>query len=553
VADIDVGRLAASLKAPADVFRNPDLRRLELAWAAMSFATWSFAIALAVYAFDVGGAAAVGLVAVLRLLPGAFAAPFAGLLGDTHSRRGVLIQSAAATAGTLAVATVAAAVDGPAAIVFAAAAAFAVATSAFQPVQSALLPLVSRTPQELAAANVALSAMDNCGFLVGAVGAGVLLAIGDPQLVFGFAAVAAAICSLVLLGVTRDRRPDYIDQPRLGQVARETLSGAATVFAEPGLRLLGTTLTLLVFFEGCVDVLVVVLALDLLGLAESSIGYLNASWGIGALLAGAALAVMLQRHSLSLGIGAGSVGIGAAGVLVAAWPTTVSAYAALAVFGVGYTLVEVAGKTFLQRLGSDEKLARVFGFLETSRLVAMAAGSIAAPLLIELFGVRGALLAVGALLPVFAALRWGPLHAFETRAPVDSHSYSLLRKASIFEPLPVDTLERLCHDLTPLEVATGVEIISEGERGDLFYLISDGEVEVIEKGSLRRVQGDGESFGEIALLRDVPRTATVRATRRTRLLTLERGQFITAVTGYPRSKQLTEAVVEARLLGEPGG
>jgi MFS family permease len=544
---MDVARLAASLKAPADVFRNADLRRLELAWAAMSFATWSFAIALAVYAFDVGGAAAVGVVAVLRLLPGAFAAPFAGLLGDTHSRRGVLVGSAAATAATLAVATLAAAADGPAAIVFGASAAFAVATSAYQPVQSALLPLVSRTPQELGAANVALSAMDNGGFLVGAAGAGVLLAIGSPQLVFGFAAVAAAGASLVLLSVTRDRRPDYVAQPELRHVVRQTVSGASALLADPGLRLLGAMLTVLVFFEGCVDVLVVVIALDLLGLAESSVGYLNVSWGVGALAAGAALAMMLQRHSLSMGIGAGSLAIGVAGAVVAAWPTTVNTYAALAIFGVGYTLVEVAGKTFLQRLGSDEKLARVFGFLETSRLAAMAAGSITAPLLVELFGVRGALLAIAMLLPLLAILRWGPLHAFETRAPVDADRYSLLRKASIFEPLPVDTLERLCHDLTPLEVATGAEIITEGERGDLFFLISDGEVEVMEKGALRRVQRDGESFGEIALLRDVPRTATVRATRQTRLLSLERDQFIAAVTGYPRSKQLTDAVIEERL------
>jgi MFS family permease len=547
VPDPDVGRLAASLRAPVDVFRNPDLRRLELAWAAMSFATWAFAIALAVYAFDVGGAAAVGVVGVLRLLPGAFAAPFAGLLGDTHSRRGVLLGSAAATAGTLAVATVAAVAGGPAAIVFGATAAFAVVTSAYQPVQSALLPLVSRTPQELSAANVALSAMDNSGFLAGAVGAGVLLAIGDPELVFGCAAIAAASSFLVLIGVKRDRRPDYVDVPEPGQVVRETMSGGSTLVADPGLRLLGATLTLLVFFEGCVDVLIVVVALDLLGLAESSVGYLNASWGVGALAAGAALALMLQRHSLSVGIGAGSLMIGAAGILIAAWPSTATAYAALAVFGGGYTLVEVAGKTFLQRLGSDEKLARVFGFLETSRLAAMAAGSITAPLLVELFGVRGALLAIATLLPLLAVLRWGPLHAFETGAPVDSDRYSLLRKATIFEPLPVDTLERLCHDLTPLEVARGVEIITEGEHGDLFFLISDGEVEVIERGEVRRVQRDGESFGEIALLRDVPRTATVRATRQTRLLSLERDQFIAAVTGYPRSRQLTDAVIEERL------
>jgi MFS family permease len=176
VLDRDVGGLVASLKAPVAVFRNPDLRRLEPAWAAMSFATWSFAIALAVYAYDAAGAAAVGLVALLRLLPGAVAAPFAGLLGDTHSRRKVLVTSFAATAVVLAAATVAAATGRAPAIVFCTAAGFAVAMAAYPPVESALLPQLARTPQELSAANVALSAMDNAGFLVGAIAACLLCA-----------------------------------------------------------------------------------------------------------------------------------------------------------------------------------------------------------------------------------------------------------------------------------------------------------------------------------------------------------------------------------------
>ena len=245
----------------------------------MSFATWAYAIGLGVYAFDVGGAAAVGLVALLRLLPGALAAPFAGLLGDTYSRRNVLIASAAATAAVLAASGAAVAADGAPAIVFAAAAAFALVTAAYLPVQAALLPLLARTPQELSAANVVLSAMDNIGFVGGAMGAGLLLALSGPESVFAIAGGLAAAATLLLWRIARDERPDYVQEPEPGEVLRQTLSGASTILADRGLRLLVATLTALVFFEGMIDVLVVVAALDLLDLGEGSVGYLNAAWG----------------------------------------------------------------------------------------------------------------------------------------------------------------------------------------------------------------------------------------------------------------------------------
>jgi MFS family permease len=535
------------LRAPAAVFRNPELRRVELAWAAMSCATWAYAIGLGVYAFDEYGAAGVGLVAVLRLLPGALAAPFAGLIGDTHSRRTVLVASASATALVLALSAAATAAGNAPAIVLVGAAAFALVSCAYLPAQSALLPQLARTPQELSAANVALSVMDNGGFLVGAMGAGVLLALGGPETVFALASVLAGGGAVLLAGLRQDERPDYVERPRLAQVVRQTRAGGAAVLADDGLRLLVATLTLIVFFEGMVDVLVVVAALDLLDLGESSVGYLNAAWGIGALAAGAVAAVLVHRGRLARGIGVGAFVVGVAGGLVAGWVAPVAAYLGWTLFGGGYTLVEVAAKTFLQRLASDEVLARVFGFVETTRLAAMAAGSIVAPLLVALLGTRGALLAAGALLPLFAVARWRALHAFETGTPVDRRRYDLLRNTAIFQPLPVATLERLCRDVKPLEVTAGTEVITQGEVGDLFYLIDEGEVAIIEGGVRRCVECEGGWFGEIALLRDVPRTASARATQTTRMFTLEREQFIAAVTGYPRSRQLTDEVIDGHL------
>ena len=153
---------------------------------------------------------------------------------------------------------------------------------------------------------------------------------------------------------------------------------------------------LLIFFEGTADVLVVIMALDLLHLSEGSVGFLNAGLGIGALVGGAGLSLLLERGRLVLALAGGASSSGSAPHLPAAWPVAFAAYAGWIGVGLGYTLVEVAAKTLIQRLGSDETLGRVVGSLESARLAAMASGSIGASLLVELLGVRGALLALGA-------------------------------------------------------------------------------------------------------------------------------------------------------------
>jgi MFS family permease len=540
-------QVTSSFRAVAAAFGNPDLRRLQIAWAGMSFSVWSFAIAVGVYAFQIGGPTAVGLVGLVRLLPGALAAPFAGLVADRHSRRAVLVVSALASAVVLGGAALVAAMSAPAAVVFTLAGAVTVVSSAYLPAEGALLPFVARAPQELSAANVAHSAMDSTGFLVGSVLTGVLLATTTPEVVFAAASVVAVLTALVLMGVGRDERPAYVDDSELSGVLRQTAFGVRALLSHPGLRLVGALLTVLAFFEGAADVLVVVLALDLLGLAQGSVGYLNAGWGFGALVGGAALAMLLDRGKLASGLVLGSVATGVAMALAGAWAVPAAAYAAWIGIGIGFTVVEVTGRTLLQRLGSDEVLARVLGFMETSRLAAMALGAITAPVLVALLGARGAVVAVAGLLPLFAALRWESLRAYEIGAPVAERPYALLRENTIFAPLPVATLERLSRDLVPVEADRGGEIITQGDRGDRFYVIDSGEVEVFEDGVLCRTQRNGDAFGEIALLRNVPRSATVRATRMTRLLALDRDHFIGAVTGHLRSRQAAERVAGARL------
>ena len=150
--------------------------------------------------------------------------------------------------------------------------------------------------------------------------------------------------------VGRDERPDYAHDSGLSGALRQTRVGFHSLWTDPPLRLLGSAFTILVFFEGAADVLVVVVALQLLGLAQGSVGYLNAAWGVGALVGGAVLALLFHRGNLSAGLVVGALVAGVAMALPGAWPVAVAAYAGWIGMGIGYTFVEVTARTLLQRL-----------------------------------------------------------------------------------------------------------------------------------------------------------------------------------------------------------
>jgi MFS family permease len=526
-------------------FENRDLGLLGTARIGLSFASWSFAIALGVYGFEAHGVVGAGLVALVRLLPGAISSPFAGLVADNYPRRTVLLASAALMAAILAGAAIAAGLDAPTGVVFVFPALFAVASSGYAPAEAAMFPLLARTPQELSASNVNHSAMENAGFIAAAISTGLLLTATSPGVVFAVAAAVTALTVVLLAFVRRDQRPEYEDEELAG-VARELSRGARALIFHPALRLSSLTLILLLLFEGFADVILISLALELLHLGEGAVGFLNASWGIGALVGGAALALMLDRGHLVAAIAGGSILLGAATMLPGFVPEEWTSYLAWFGIGIGFTFVEVAGKTLMYRLASDETMGRVISALEAGRLLAMALGSLGAIVLVEWLHPDGALIVLGALMPVFVVVCWARLRSYEIGAPVAEGPYHLLRDNSIFAPLPIATVERLSHDLVPVEFDAGHEVIVQGDHGDRFFLIESGQVEVFENGAFRRNEGPGESFGEIALLHDVPRTATVRTIEPTRLLTLEREQFLTAVTGHRRSKQLAGGVVEDR-------
>ncbi|MBI4171370.1 MAG: cyclic nucleotide-binding domain-containing protein [Actinobacteria bacterium] len=531
-----------SARVLRDVLRNPELRRLELAWVGSVLGHWSYVVALAVYAYREGGAAAVGVVGVIRMFSGALGAPLMSTLGDRFRRERVMLSADLVRAGLMGGAAALIAADGPAAAVYAIAAAATVVGTSFRPAQAALLPSLARTPAELTAANAASSTVESIGSFAGPALGGLVLAVSGIEAVF-LVNAASFVWSALLVsrirsgasGAPRERakRPSFV---------RGLGEGGRALAGEPDARVLVALYCAQTLVAGALNVLIVVSALELLERGTAWVGFLNSMVGIGG-LAGSLVALgLVSRLRLAGDFATGLALFGGPLVLLAVWPEPAAALVLLVAVGVGNTLVDVSAVTLLQRAAPEEALARVFGLLESLLLAAIGLGALIAPGLVSALGARWALVACGALLPVLALLSWRRLARIDARARVPGERLALLRGIPIFAPLPESVLERLASQLAEVRAPAGGAVVSAGEPGDLFYAIASGEVAV--EG--RRL-GPGEFFGEIALLKDVPRTATVTAATDVALLTLEREEFIAAVTGHAESAAAADAIVAQRL------
>jgi MFS family permease len=539
-------RLREAGEAFRAVFANPNLRRLELGWAGSVIGQWAYAVALVVYAFGQGGASAVALTWVVRMIPSALLAPFAGLLADRFPRARVMVASDVVRAALLAAGAACIWTDAPAGVVYALAAAVSVSFTPFRSAEAALTPSLATTPEQLTAAKVASSSLESVGFFAGPALAGVLLAVSSPAVVFVLTAGTFLWSAVFILAIEPQPAP-LQDHAKRASVLRESLAGFEAIIGDGRLRLLVGLLTTLTVAVGAFEVLTVSTAIDLLHMGKQGVGYLNSAFGVGALvgaLGGVAL-VGVRRLSGPFLVGVLLWSLPVA--LIGVWPNKAAALVLLGVVGLGGTLADVAGFTLVQRVVRDEVLARVFGVIQMTWLGSVAIGAVIAPPLLDWLGIRGTLVLIGLIPPALTALVGMRLVRVDAAAEAPVEGLGLLRAIPIFAPLPATTLEHLAGRLVPLRYDAGAEIVRQGDRGDRFYLIAEGEVEVEVDGSPAPPLGPGDSFGEIALLRDVPRTATVRAKTAATVYALERDDFLGAVTGHSPSAKAAEAIAGSRL------
>jgi MFS family permease len=527
------------------VFSNPNLRRVEVSWAGTVCAYWIFIVTLGLYAYQHGGAAAVGLVGLLRVLPSVVAAPFGAVLGDRYRRERVVVAINVARSLTIAAAAAAAFLGAPAGVIYALASVMGLLQSVFRPTQSALLPVLARSPKERTAANLVLTTIESVGIFAGPAIGGVLIAVAATETVFAVTAAVFLAAALVLVRVSLERTAQT-HAPK-ASFLKEALAGFGTVAHDVRLRLIIGLYGMQTLVAGAANVLIVVLALETLDIGKAGIGFLTSAIGVGGLLGGIAALGLVARPRLATAFGLGLVVAGLPFAFVALIPHTATALVALALMGLGTAVVDVAGVTLLQRMTPDDVLTRVMGVVQSVFVGTLGLGAILAPALIDAIGDRWTLVAVGTPIALAAVLAWPRLRGLDRELAAAPAHVGLLRAIPIFSPLPAAIVEQLARDAQPRNASAGERIVTEGERGDDFYVILRGHVEVSADGQPKQSLHEGDSFGEIALLRDVPRTATVTASSTVDLLAIERDIFLAAVTGHPDSEAAAHAVVAARL------
>lgn len=542
-------RLAELGHAFSAVSRNKRLRRVEVAYASSVASETAYLVALGIFAYQEGGALAVGVVGLIRMVPAAVLTPFSALLGDRYRRERVLVFVALSSAIALAGSAVVFYLGPIEALIYALAAFHAAVSTLFRPVLGALVPSLATTPRELIAANGASMALESVGMLVGPVIGGVLVAAASPGVAFAFGAGAYLLAMFLLAQVRVENGRAAHELADAEGAARALVAGMRLAASEPNPRLIVALGGAQTVVRGALNVLIVVLTFRLLDVDSAWVGYLSAMIGAGGLV-GAVVSPVLAGRRLAVPFGIGLILWGLPIALIAVWTNPAAALVLLAIVGFGNSIEDVALYTLLQRMVPNELLARVFGVVFAVAVVGVGLGSIAAPALIAALGVRGALVATGCFLVAVTLLLWRRLLAIDAVAVAPTRELAILSTVPLFEPLSVAAKEHLASRLELRSVPAGTRVISEGEPGDDFYIIVDGHADVTRGGEHVRLQGPGDWFGEIALLNDVPRTATVTAREDMELCTIRRSDFLAVVTGHPAVRAAGEAVVRERLAAD---
>jgi MFS family permease len=537
------GRLGESWHAFAQAFRSRELRHLQLAGAGSTLAVWAYSIAIAVYAYRADGPKAVGFVLFARWSLAAVFAPWLALLADRISRRRVMLAVDASRAALVAGMTVIAATGGPSIMAYVLAVLASIISTAFAPAEAALLPSLATTPEELTASNLALNTISGVGMFAGPAIAGVVLAFSGPSLVFALTAAAYVWSGFFVFGLRPDKPPETAgDEALLPQL----LAGFRAIGADRRLQLVIGLVGGQMFVLGALEVVIVVDAIRVLHAGNAGVGWLNTGLGIGGLLAGLLGVALAARKRLAGDLRLGLVAVGAALAILAATTNFTVALLLFGVIGAGSTLVDVTGMTLLQRAAPPDVVGRVFGVLQSTMLAMVALGSLVTPLLISALGARVTFVVMGLLLPLAVVPTWRRLSEIDATASVATEPLELLRAIPIFAPLPAPVLERLASVAAEVRMPAGSAVFEQGATGDRFYVIAEGRAAVEIEGTQTSTLSPGGFFGEIALLRDIPRTATVRALEDLRLYALERDDFIAAVTGHAPSREAADSLVASR-------
>ena len=533
---------------------NPELRRLGFAYAFCCTAELGIWIALLIYAYDRGGAGGGTTMVLVQLVPCIALGPFLGAVADVYDPKRVLVSGAVIQCASMGAVAAAVALDAPAWVVVALAPLTALSITLNRPTQAALFPAVVRTPDELTASNVMSGWTYGAACLAGPALAGLLVAWGGVALaVTGCALLSgAAVVPAARLHPLRVESPPPGDEAgpapstwhALDDFRRQLQSNITAASRIPGIRVLLGLHAFYFVLIGTVDLLCVILATSSLHMGSGGAGYLNAAFGAGAVFAGFGSAFLIGRRHLKIPLVATLAVAVLALALISAVPRVEAVLVLLAVTGLSGAVFDVTGRTLMQRSSPPDVVASLFSILESLMDVGLLVGVVLVRVAFALGGLRGALLAPALIAVVLLAAIWRRLRRLDDSTVVPLVEIRLLRCIPIFAVLPAPEIEGMARELDPVSVAAGTTVFHEGDHGDRYYAVSSGSLSIVRGGQVVQTVSRGQGFGEIALIRDVPRQATVTALSDALLYALDKELFVTTVTGHAAASAVAGRIID---------
>jgi MFS family permease len=530
-----MGRLFRVAKAVAS---DRMMLRVTAAFALFVTSEYAVWIGMLVYAYQNGGATTSGVVAVAQLAPGVVLAPLVARVADRRSPTRLLTAGYVVQGIGMGGVAVALWSGGPPIAAYGCAVVASTAMVAVRPAQFTLLPAIARDTQQLTAANVVAGWAESGGIVAGSLLAALFLDLGQIGWLFALTAVSQVAAAYLAAQVKVQGIAVAGDEGHGGGFTAWVVGiRAATQDGRP--RLLVSILAMQYVVEGALDVLLVVIAIEVLDKSEGWVGFLNSAYGLGGMAAALITARLIWQR---LG------GVIATAIITTALTLALTAFSHVAlvtagllfVFGGGRAVLSVSATCLLQRVVPPSLIGRVFGLVEGLSNAGLAIGAALAPILIHIGGYRLAVVAVACLLPLTAACGFTTLWHLDEGARVPVVEVALLRSLPHFAEMPTSALEVLGGVADRVTTVAGEVLIRQGEDGDRFYAIVDGRVAAFVDGRERRTLGRGEGFGEIALLRRIARTATIQAVEPSKLLVLDSASFLAAVSGHVPSRRRAE-------------
>lgn len=500
-----------------------------------------------------GGVTTAGLYILARTLPSGLLGVFAPTLVRRVRLERVLFVVGATRVVGFAVATLVLAVDAPIIVFYVVTIITSTASPLYRSVHAALLPSLCRSASELTAVNIvrglidSVSGMVGPAIVVGVLALGHLVAANGLVLVFGLGATIS-VGFLLISNLSTDRGGHAVGSVKASEhTVRQIHRGLVDVFAQRNVALLICMYLIQTFTLGAVSVFWVGIAFNLLHVGESAIGVFNTTEGIGSIIGSIMATTLLSSRRLGIWFGIGLSLWGLPLIVLGLAESYPLAIILFAIVGLGNAPMDTAGYTLLQRLSKTGTAGSVLVAAETLATVTCGLGAVVTPLVLHFITLKLALILFGCICPSLFVLSLPRLRAMDRFLEKQDQLVTYLQSVQLFSGLPFSTLQDLSARMKIESAAAGREVIRQGEPGDSFYIIKEGTAEVLGHNRVIAHLKPGDFFGEIALLRDIPRTATVHAQSDLTLYVLHKTDFIPIINAYKKSLIEAESTIDRRL------